>query len=121
MVWLARAMGIFFLCIGIAFVHRPEWTEVVISFLEKGKRIYLVGFVRLLCGVVLLVAATQCRKTAVIVALGVLFLLSGIVVFTLGPRRIRPFLDWWKERSLFWKRLLCLLILAFGALILYAA
>jgi hypothetical protein len=72
-------------------------------------------------GIVFLLAATACRKTWIIIVLGILFLFGGILVLILGPKRTAPILEWWLKKPNWILQVLALLTVAFGVLIIYAA
>ena len=90
------------------------------AFLEQGRKLYIVGILRLLIGIILLLVASQCRLVGVVITLGIFFLIGGIVIFILGLERIKSMLNWWNKRSLLVIRLMGLIALALGALLLYS-
>ena len=57
----------------------------------------------------------------VILVLGILGLVKGIVILTLGQEKMKSMLKWWQGRSLLVLRLIALIAIAFGALLLYSA
>jgi len=116
-----KIIGIIIVSIAIVFLVKPTVMKLIIQFFKKGIRVYLAGLVRLALAVVFLLGARECDITWVIVVFGILFLISGLLVFMLGPTRIRPMIDWYQKRSLLLSRVLAAIILAIGAIIIYSA
>jgi Kef-type K+ transport system membrane component KefB len=71
--------------------------------------------------VVFLLGARDCKKKWVIAGFGILFLISGLVVFMLGPKRLRPILDWYQRQSSILIRVIAVIILAAAAVIIRSA
>jgi len=118
---IIKIIGIAFIVIGIAYLVRPGIMKWLLEFFKNGSNIYLAGLLRLALAVVFLLAATACKKTWIIIVLGILFLFGGILVLILGPKRTRPILEWWLTKPVWIMRALALLTGAFGVLIIYAA
>ena len=115
------AIGIVFLAIAIVLLLKPAVMNHIMEFFKKGKRIYFAGLVRLALAVVFLFGARECDITWVIVILGILFLISGLSIFMLGPERLRRMLDWFQKQSALLLRVMAIIVLAFGAIIIYSA
>ena len=49
------------------------------------------------------------------------FLTGGLLIFTLGPERIRRLLDWYDEQPMLVFRVIALIVLAFGAIVIFSA
>jgi len=116
-----KIIGVIIISIAIVFLVKPQVTRHLMEFFKKGNRIYLAGLVRFALAVVFLLAARECNKTWVILVFGILFLISGLLVFMLGPAKIGRMLDWYQKRPLIVSRLMAVLILAVGAIMIYAA
>lgn len=120
MLILVKLIGLLIVAMGIIFLLSPKVLKQYIAFWKQGKKIYALGVLRLLIGVVFLLTASQCRLVGVILTLGILILLKGIAIFVLGLEKIKSMLDWWGRKSPLVFRLLSLVALAIGALILYS-
>jgi hypothetical protein len=120
MLILTRLIGIFIAALGLIFLLGPNLLKQCIGFCQKGKRLYIVGILRVLCGVIFLLAAPDCRLGWVIYILGILTFLKAILIFLLGLERVKSMLDWWSKRPVITVRLLSLIILAMGVLIIYS-
>jgi len=120
MLILVKLIGIIIVAMGIVFILSPEAMKRVINYWRQGRRLYLVGILRLLIGVILLLNASQCRLVGVVVTLGILILLGGIIIFALGLEKVKSILDWLDKKPLSVLRLMALIALAIGALLLYS-
>ena len=116
-----KIIGAVLVLLAVLYLIKPDATKAIIGFFKKGKRMYIAGLIRLVLAVIFLLAARECHIPAVIIVLGILFLLGGLLIFVLGPARIRPMLEWFQRQSPVLLRVLGLITLAIGALIIYAA
>lgn len=116
-----KIIGIFFIAIAIVLLLKPAVMNQLMEFFKKGKRIYLAALVRLALAVVFLLGARECDITWLIVIFGILFLISGLSIFMLGPERIRRMLGWFQKQSVLLLRVMAIITLAIGAIIIYAA
>ncbi len=121
MVITVRIIGIVFVLASILYLLKPLLIKRIMEFFKWGSRIYLVGIIRLVLAVVFLLAARECKYFWVIFALGILLLISGVLVFILGPKKIRPILEWFQKQSILFLRLLSIIALAIGIVIIIAA
>ena len=116
-----KIVGIFFIACSVLYFARPDILKHLLEFFSKGNRVYLAGLIRFLLAVLFLVSARDCRIPWAMVAFGVLFLIGGVLVFVLGPKRLAPMFDWWLGRPTWLIRILGIVALAFGGIIVYAA
>ncbi|MHC4574127.1 MAG: DUF2065 family protein [Planctomycetota bacterium] len=56
-----------------------------------------------------------------IFAFGILFLVSGLLIFVIGPQRFRSIIEWWQKQSTVLLRVLALVTLAVGVVIIIFA
>ena len=68
-----------------------------------------------------LLAARECKNFWVIFAFGMLFLIGGLLIVFLGPRRAGGMLSWYQRQSDVLLRVLGLLGLAVGVVIIIYA
>ncbi|MDD5458800.1 MAG: hypothetical protein PHF37_05365 [Phycisphaerae bacterium] len=121
MVALVKAIGVVITAMGVVYLIYPQVIRAIINFFSVGYRIYLAAVVRLVFGVILLLAASKAAHPKLVTVLGILFLLGAILIVALGPKRISPMLTWYKGWSLFAMRVVAILITLFGLLVIYAA
>ena len=116
-----KSLGMLFALMGIAYLLRPDIVKKLMVFFKKGKRIYLAGLIRFALAVVFFVAARECRYPWIIFATGIIFLIGGLLIFMLGPEKIRRILDWYEKQPALIFRVIALIVLAFGAIIIFSA
>src|SRR3989339_2044659 len=119
MVALVKAIGIVITAMGVLYLVYPQVVRILLSFFAAGYRIYLAAAVRLVFGVILLLAASQTAHPKITMVLGVIFLLGGILIVALGPKRTKPFLEWYKKWPLWGMRAAAILVILFGLLVIY--
>ena len=116
-----KSLGMLFCLMGIAYLLRPDIIKKLMVFFKKGKRIYFAGLIRFALAVVFFVAARECRYPWIIFACGIIFLISGFLIFMLGPEKIRRILDWYEQQPALIFRIIALVVLVFGAIIIFSA
>ena len=116
-----KIIGIIFVAVGIVYLLKPDVMKWLMGFFKKGKRIYFAGLIRFVLAVIFLLAANQCKIPWVIIGFGILFMISGLLVFTLGSDRIKSILDWWQKQSPSLLRVMSIIALAVGTVIIYCA
>ena len=121
MVIIIKSLGSLFVLIGIVYLLKPNILKMLMGFFKKGNRIYAAGLIRFVLAVIFLLAATQCRKPKIIGAFGILFLLSGILIFVLGPGTIRRIFEWYEKQPVLVFRIIASVVIAVGAVIIFSA
>jgi hypothetical protein len=116
-----QIIGIVIAAIGIVFILKPSVLKQLFEFFKKGNRIYVAAPIRLALAVVFFVGANQCRQSWVIIVIGILFLLSAILVLLLGPKKLRPMIEWFQGQSEILQRVVALIALAVGVVIIISA
>ena len=121
MVIIIKSLGAVFVLIGFVYLLKPDILKKLMGFFKKGKRIYVAGLIRFPLAVIFLLAATQCRKPKIIGAFGILFLLSGVLIFVLGPEKIRRIFEWYEKQATFVFRTIATAVIAIGTIIIFSA
>ena len=116
-----KIVGIIIVLIGILFLLKPDVMKKLMGFMKKGRRIYLAGLLRFTLSVIFLLGASECNYKWIIAAFGILFLISGLLIFTIGPQKIRRMLDWYQDQPTLIFRVIAGIVLACGAIIVYSA
>jgi len=116
-----KIIGIIIIVVGILYLLKPNLMKHLIAFFKKGKRIYLAGLIRLAFAIIFLLGARECDITWVIVAFGILFMVSGLLIFMLGPKKIKTIFEWFEKQPMLILRLIAIIALAMGGIIIYAA
>jgi uncharacterized protein YjeT (DUF2065 family) len=116
-----KIIVIIIIFMAIMYMLKPHIMKKLMEFFKQGRRLYLVGLARFVLAVIFLLGATQCGIVWLIIAFGILFIISGLLIFALGLEKVKSILDWYLSQPLFILRLLALIALALGAIIVYAA
>lgn len=116
-----KIIGIVFVAIAVVYILRPDVTNRLFEFFKKGNRLYIAVPIRLGLGVVFLLGARECKHFWVILAFGILLLISGILVLVLGPKKLRPMIEWFQKQSEILHRGIALVVLAVGVVIIISA
>jgi len=114
------AIGIVFIAIAILFLLKPVVMNRLMEFFKKGKRIYFAGLVRLVLAVIFLLGARECKQFWMIFAFGILFLISGLLIFMLGPNKLKSIIDWYQRQPVLLHRVFAVIVLAMGVVIIYS-
>ena len=116
-----KTLGILIALVGIIYFLRPDVMKWLMEFFKKGKRIYFAGLIRFALAVVFLVAARECKHSWGIFAFGILFIISGLLIFILGLEKLKSIIDWYQRQSDLLLRVVALISLAIRAVIIYSA
>ena len=90
--------GLFMLGISIAILAAPERLKRMLRvFLDKQGFGLAVG-IRIVVGVLFLMAASDTRAPSFITGVGILFIVAGVAIPFIGRARIDRLAKWWLER-----------------------
>jgi len=120
MMILARLIGLAVLLIGVTVMINPVTMRNMLNFWSKGKRIYTAAVLRIIFAVVFFLVASHSRIPMVSFAAGLLFLVGGVTIFSLGEKKAKAILDRWKERGLKSYRLISVIPAIIGMAVLYS-
>jgi len=113
---IAKLLGLLIAGFGTAIFASPQVTQKIFQFFKEDKRIYIAGVVRAFTGVVLLLAASQSVVPVAAIALGIMFLTSGIVIFACDLEKMKTFMAHYSQMPVLVLRLLGLIAASFGIL-----
>ena len=118
---IIKVIGTVIVCIGLVFLIRPEIMRATTRFFSKGSRLYLAAMVRFALAIVFIMGARHCGIRWVIVLFGLIFLLSGLLIFMLGLQKAKGIIRWYLEQPKFISRVVAGIVLVVGLIIVYAA
>lgn len=118
---IVKIAGILILLIGIVFLLKPGVMKRLMEFMKKGKRVYFAGVLRFALAIIFLLGASECDQKWIIAVFGILFLISGLLIFILGHERIRQVFEWYQKQTVLLFRIIAAIVLACGAVIVYSA
>jgi NAD/NADP transhydrogenase beta subunit len=114
--------GIAVALLGVIGLVRPTG---LIRFVEttwqSSTGFYLAVAVRLALGVILIVAAPDCRFPVAVRILGIVSLLAAAAPALLAHERLRSFVQWWVSRPAGFIRGWLVVAIVFGCFLAYAA
>jgi len=94
-----KNLGIVLALMAIVYMLRPDIAKRLVVFFQKGRRIYFDGVINLVLAAVLFFGARDCRFPMVIFICGIVFMAEGVLIFSFGPGRTSPILEWSQEQS----------------------
>ena len=118
---LITSIGVLVAVLGVVFATAPSLIIKFIEFAKVGKRVYVGGVVRIALGGLLLFASPHATVFWIPVIFGALFVLSGALIFLLGPAKIHAFMDWWAAKPENIMRIGPIIAAIIGVLIIYCA
>ena len=116
-----KILGIVFVAMAVVYILKAEVVNRLFEFFKKGNRIYIAVPIRLGLGIVFLLGARECKHFWVIFVLGIILLISGILVLVLGPKKLRPIIEWFQKQPAVIHRVIALVVLAVGVVIIISA
>ncbi|MFH1370058.1 MAG: hypothetical protein ABII09_02050 [Planctomycetota bacterium] len=116
-----KAIGTFIAGMGLVYLIRPDVIRKIMQFFSKGSRLYLAAVARFVLAIVFFLGARECKVTWLIVTFGVIFLMSGLLIFMLGLEKARGIINWYLEQTNLIFRFLAIIVLGVGLIIVYAA
>ncbi len=117
---LVKAIAVVIACMGIINLVNPAVMKKMISFWQRGRRIYIGGLIRIFLGAILLWSSSGARHFCVIALIGALMILGGMTIFIVGEEKMRGILIWWDNKPVFVLRVVACLMVALGALIFFS-
>src|SRR3989337_2814653 len=92
-------VGFIIFGIGIIVLISPVNLKKMLHIFLTKKWLPFVTMIRILLGILFLLAASETRAPSFVLALGILFILAGVVIPLMGAPRIERLAHWWLERS----------------------
>lgn len=110
---LIAGIGVF------GFVAPKRLMGIIERFRSPAGLWYAVG-VRLVIGILLVLAAADCRLPTFVNTIGIFMIVAVVVLPIMGQRRFNALIDWWTQRPSALLRLWTLVAGPFGGLLIYA-
>jgi len=118
---LVKIIGLFVTAMGIIALLNPNIIKIMMAFWKEGKRLYVAGVIRICVGVLFLYCSPMAMRPNIIFILGILAILGGLFIIIRGPKKMKLILENLSKKPVNFLRWLSLIILAFGALIIFSA
>jgi hypothetical protein len=98
MLTIVLIIGIFFLLVGIAVILQPEALRKLLHQFLKMEWLIPATLIRVVTGIIFLLAAPGSRYPLFLQILGVIFVLAGVAIPLLGKVKIEALAAWWLAR-----------------------
>ncbi len=122
MTLLVALIGALIALLGATGLVRPSMLVGMLDSVWRTRRgFYGVVALRLCFGVILVVAAPECRYPTAGRVLGVISIVAAMLVPVLGLERVRALVDWWAARPPLLIRCWACAAIAFGGFLFHAA
>ena len=120
MTWVVALFGIAIILLGILGLVRPgSLIRLVQRPWQSQKGLYLSIGIRVVFGIVLLLAASQSRFPEAFRILGIISLVAAVMAPFLGFVRLQRFVQWWTGRSPGFVRGWSVVAAVFGVFLVY--
>jgi len=117
MLILVKLIGAIIAAFGLTIFASPTFSRKVFDFFKEGKRLYYAGVIRVAVGIAILFSASRSQVPVAAISLGLMFLVSGIVVFVADVEKMKSFIVSFSEMPQLVVRLLGMVAATFGVLI----
>lgn len=121
MVLFVKVLGVAIIVYGCLIVLRPSILKKVIEYARKGNRIYWTCGIKIAVGVLLLIAASSCSISWLVLLFGALSILGPVVFLLLKKKAVTEYLDWIDSRPAKFVYGMGVFALAMGVLLVLAA
>ena len=95
----AMAVGLLIAAIGVLGIAAPSILLELGRAMQSTGGLWLLGFLRIVCGAILLWAAPNSRTPRILIALGILIILFGMATPFIGIEKTRAMFDWWTSQG----------------------
>lgn len=116
-----KIIGTVIVCMGLAYLISPGLLKAIMRFFAVGSRLYLAAVVRFGLAIVFFLGARECDMRWVIALFGLIFMLSGLLIFMLGLQRSKSIISWYQRQPASIFRVVAVIVLVVGLIIVYAA
>lgn len=121
MEYVIKVIGIVILVIGVTFAALPGLMDSFIPFAKKNNHYLIGGAIRVVFGVLLILASFSAAIFWIPMILGSITLITGVLIFVLGKVRVHSMLDWAAGLPDHKRRIIAIIAACVGALIIYSA
>jgi hypothetical protein len=121
MAFLVTLFGLIIAVVGIVGMMRPAQLIAGLLHWPAAALLAVAVAVRLVLGVVFILAAPSCRFPRVMYALGIFALLAALIVLFLGADGVRSLVQWWSRQPLLVVRVMYAVTVLFGVFLVYSS
>jgi hypothetical protein len=117
--FLTKLIGLWVAGLGIALLIEPGLFPRIVDACLKEKRVHTAGILKIVSGLIFVIAAQGTALPEFIGILGLLQLIGGVFTVLFGTNKAYPVIKWWEERPILIKRSLAFLYFFIGAVIVF--
>ena len=117
--FLTKLLGLLMSGIGIAMLIEPGLLPRLVDFCLNEKRVHTTGVIKIVTGLIFIIAAQGTSLPEFIGILGLLQLIGGVFAVLFGVNKAYPIIKWWEVRPILIKRLFAFLYFFIGAVIVF--
>ncbi len=121
MAYFVGFIGFLIVVAALAFLASPGRLKVAFATFLKPGIIYIVALLRIIIGVLFMLAAGHTRHPTFVLIVGLVIIVTGVITTLIGGPRLVRFAGWWTKQPDNVLRLWAVLAGVFGAAILWAA
>jgi hypothetical protein len=99
MLTIVLIIGLIILGLGVAVLVSPSTLRKLLHHFLKREWLIPVTFLRVIVGIILLIAAPVTRWPIFIYIVGIVFILAGVSIPLIGKEKIESLANWWLEQS----------------------
>jgi hypothetical protein len=113
-------VGLLILLLSISIFISPAKLKRLLRIFMERRWWHFASAIRIVIGILFLVAAPDTHAPSVVRALGIMFILAGAAIPIMGVARIERLVHWWLARSESTFRLWAIAAAGFGMLIMWS-
>jgi hypothetical protein len=117
---LVVLFGLIIIAVGIVAIVWPEQSFAVVLHWPAEVLLFVAVAVRVVLGVVLILAAPHCRFPKTMYVLGVVYLIGALVIGLLGTSRLQSLGQWWFHQPPMFLQFAYAAVVILGAFLVYA-
>ena len=117
---LVVLFGLVIVAMGIVGIVRPERSFGVMLDLPASVLLYVAVAVRVLFGMVFILAAPNCRFPRIMYVVGIASFVAAFVTMWLGADRLQSVVHWWFRQAPLFLQSVYAVVVLFGAFLVYA-
>ena len=117
---VALALSVSLVVLGVLSVIAPARALDIARVFDSPGGLYALATIRLVLGVVILLAGPASREPEVLRIIGIVIGVAGVITPLVGLDRQRRLLNWWAGRGLGFQRAWAAVGVAFGLFLVYA-
>ena len=95
----AMAVGLFIAAFGVLGIASPSTLLELGRALQTTGGLWLLAFIRIVSGAILIWAAPNSRTPRILIGLGILIIIGGLATPFIGVERTREMFNWWTSQG----------------------